>query len=99
MVLQQLEPTLGGTLSPWEKEEALGTLWRFACVLKLPSKPMGRTGQVQHSIDVGGAVPTRQRLWKVPIHRRDLVEAELEWMLADEVIEPTKGPWASLWYW
>lgn len=94
-VLQQLEPTLGETLSPGEKEAALGTLQQFARVFKLPGKLMGRTERVQHSIDVRGAVPIRQRLRKVPIHRGAMVEAELARMLADKVIEPSRDPWAS----
>lgn len=47
------------------------------------------------TIDVGGAIPIRQWLWKVPIHRRALVETELDCMLGDRVIEPTKGQWVS----
>lgn len=92
-VLQRLELTLGETLSVQEKEEALETLRQFVRVFKLPGEPTGRTEQVHHTINVGGAVPIRQRLQKVPIHRRALVEADLDRMLADQVIELTKGPW------
>lgn len=45
-------------------------------------------------INVNGTAPIRQMLRKVPIHRRVLVEAERNRMLVDQVIEPTKGPWA-----
>lgn len=74
---------------------ALETLHQFAGVFKLPGESMGWTDRLQHTINIGAAVAIRQRLWKVPIHRRALVEAELEHMLADQVVEPTKGSWVS----
>lgn len=46
----------------------------------------------QHTIEVSGSAPICQRLWKVPIHQRALIEADLDRMLANQVIKPTKGP-------
>lgn len=68
-VLQQLEPTLGKTLSPKERREALESLHEFSGIFKPPGKLMGWTEWVQHTIDV-------RLLRKVPIHRRALVEVE-----------------------
>lgn len=64
-------------------------LRQFNGVFKIPGEPIGRTDRVRHTINVGGAAPIRQRLRKVPIHQQALVEAELECMLADQVIELT----------
>lgn len=93
-VLEQ-EPMLGETLWAQEREEALETPGQITRVLKLPEEPMGCMDRVRHTIDMGDAAPIQHRLWKVPIHCRALVEAELEHMLADQRIEPTNGLWTS----
>ena len=58
------------------------------------SKP-GRTTIVQHSIHVGDAAPIRQRLYRIPYSRREMVKRELDEMLASGVIRPSMSPWAS----
>lgn len=57
---------------------------------------MGQTDCAQHTIDVGSSALIWQCLRKVPNHWRAFVEAELDRMLGDHLIEPTKGPQASL---
>ena len=58
------------------------------------SKP-GRTTIVQHSIHVGDAAPIRQRPYRIPYSRREMVKRELDEMLASGVIRPSTSPWAS----
>ena len=57
------------------------------------SKP-GRTTIVQHSIHVGDAAPIRQRPYRIPYSRREMVKRELDEMLASGVIQPSMSPWA-----
>ena len=56
---------------------------------------LGRTNIVQHRTDTGDHLPIKQRPRRVPIHKRDLIERELQRMLAKGVIEPCDGPWSS----
>ena len=58
------------------------------------SKP-GRTTIVQHSIHVGDAAPIRQRLYRIPYSRREMMKRELDEMLASGVIRPSTSLWAS----
>ena len=56
---------------------------------------LGRTSVVQHHIDTGDHPPIKQRPRRIPIHKREIVEQEIQKMLAKGVIEPCDGPWSS----
>ena len=56
---------------------------------------LGRTGLVQHSIDVGDATPIKKRWYRTSRPERAFIEKEIQRMLEQGLIERSKGPWAS----
>ena len=56
---------------------------------------LGRTGVVKHRIDTGNHRPIKQPPRRVPMHRRDIVQNEIDKMLDRGVIEHCDGPWSS----
>lgn len=55
----------------------------------------GRMPTVSLSIDTGEHPPIRQRPYHIPLSKRKQVETEIDKMLAEGVIRPSKSPWAS----
>jgi len=67
-------------------------------IRKIPSyekEGLGRTDLIEHSIDVGNAIPINQRHWPVSPAKDKDIFAEIERMLALGVIEELKSPWSS----
>ena len=55
----------------------------------------GQTPGVQMKIDTGNHPPIRQRPYRIPLSKRKAVEVEIEKMLSEGVIRPSKSSWAS----
>lgn len=56
---------------------------------------IGLTDKAMHTIDTGDAKPIKQRYYPVSPHVQREMDAELDKMLQDDVIEPSKSPWSS----
>ncbi|KAH8362261.1 hypothetical protein KR084_002822, partial [Drosophila pseudotakahashii] len=56
---------------------------------------LGRTNMILHSIDVGDAKPLKQRHWPISPAREKIMFAEVDNMLALDIIEPSNSPWSS----
>jgi len=59
-----------------------------------PNKP-GATSLTEHKIDVGGHAPIKQRYYPVLPKIQEAIYAEVDKMLAAEIIEPSKSEWSS----
>lgn len=55
----------------------------------------GRTDVIRHRIDTGDAVPVKQRYYPVSPKIQGEINAQVDEMLRDGVIEPSKSPWSS----
>ena len=53
------------------------------------------TNLVQMEIDTGDHLPISQRPYRLPLSKRQLVDEEIEKMLAEDIIERSSSPWAS----
>ena len=60
-----------------------------------PDGKLGQTDWVRHRIDTGATPPIRQPPRRLPIHRREEAQRQVDQMLADGVIEPSHSPWSS----
>ena len=78
-----------------EQEQWAQFLIEYQDVFAKAPDDLGRTDVVRHRIETGDHTPIRQAPRRVPIHRRKLVQQEVEKMLQKGVIEPCDGPWAS----
>ena len=47
-----------------------------------PDDPLGRTCPVEHPIDTGDTRPIKQRPYRIPVHLRQVVDQQVEEMLA-----------------
>lgn len=53
------------------------------------------TSLIKHDIDVGEALPIRQRFYRVHPEKRKLLEAEVGYMLDNKIASPSDSSWAS----
>ena len=60
-----------------------------------PGGKLGRTGRSRHKINVQGSYPRKSQPRRYPLAQRDIIEAELQRMLDEDLIEPSSSPWAS----
>ena len=99
IVPRHLEALYAASLQEIESEKQSKQLAQFLDkyqkVFAKNSEDLGRTSVVQHRIDTGDHPPIKQRPRRIPIHKREIVEEEIQKMLAKGVIEPCDGPWSS----
>ena len=55
----------------------------------------GRTSVIEHQMQIGDAAPVRQKAYRVPYSRREIVKHEIDEMLKANVIRPSLSPWAA----
>ena len=82
-------------LDDQQKEQVFVLLTEFADVFAQSSADVGRTNELQHEIHTGGNRPIRQAARRLPPHRRQEVQKLLQSMRENDVIQPSKSPWAS----
>jgi len=61
----------------------------------LDNEPLGVTTLVKHEINTGNAKPIAKPPFRTPIANRKLMQQEIEKMLNEGVISPSKSPWAA----
>ena len=82
-------------ISTSEAQRLADFLNLYADVFAATSNDMGRTDLVQHTIDTGKAYPIMQGPRRVPVHKKHIVQEEVDKMLQKGVIEPSNGQWSS----
>ena len=88
----QLAPLSDGHLSPSQKSDLAELQKRFADVFSpLP----GRTSLIHHHVETTPGVSVRTRPYRLPEHKKKLVQAEIRAMLELGVIEESHSAWSS----
>jgi hypothetical protein len=82
-------------LGPRDQERLADLLHEYGEVFSSHNLDMGRTGLIPHRIDTKGAHPIKQRLRRVPMHMKGIVQEEVQRLLDRDLIEPSISPWAS----
>ena len=59
------------------------------------STELGLSKVGEHKINTGEHPPVKERLRRVPLHRRKLVEEKIKEMLEVGVIQPSESPWSA----
>ena len=54
-----------------------------------------QTDLIGHTIDTGNARPTNQAPYRAGPKEREIIEIQVDQMLVDNIIRPSKSPWAS----
>ena len=82
-------------LTTLESEMVANELSELSDAFAQPGDPLGRTNTVQHRVDTGDALPSRIPYRRLPMAKKSAMEAEVEKMLDEDVIQPSESPWSS----
>ena len=83
------------TLDSVELDKLKDLVLENSDIFAAPGKPLGTTDVIEHAIDTGDASPIRQPMHRVAFAQWEVLDREIEKMLQEKVIEPSKSPWSS----
>ncbi|KAK9834773.1 hypothetical protein WJX74_010149 [Apatococcus lobatus] len=89
------EVSYGSELSAQEKTEAKGLVSTFADVWAWKDDEVNTTSEIAHHIDTGNQEPIKQRPYRLSKHEEEIVDAEVQKWLQQDIVEPSQSPWAS----
>jgi len=84
-----------GVLSADELRALEDLVMEYEDIFVEPDGSPGFTDLIAHKIDTGDAKPIKQNYYRRSMKERAYVDAELEKMLANGVIRPSKSPWGA----
>ena len=93
--LQDLVDRASGEMSSSEYQILTNLISSYSDIFASPNGELGRTDRIKHTIDTGDARPIRQAPRRLSPCRRELVEQEIDKMLAQGIIETSDSPWAA----
>ncbi len=70
-------------------------LREFIALFPSPGGKIGRTNIMSAKIDIQNSEPVKQKLRRLPLARRKILEDLLKDLLGKDVIEPSTSPWSS----
>ena len=82
-------------LKPEEREQMSSVLKEYQGIFATNLSEIGLTTQAEHRIETGDASPIKQLPRRLPNALKPVVEEQVQEMLQNDVIEPSKSPWAS----
>ncbi|MEW8548469.1 MAG: reverse transcriptase domain-containing protein, partial [Candidatus Thiodiazotropha sp.] len=85
------KPNLNGE----QKRAAETLLTEFQDIFSDSKNDLGRTNLTQHSIFTNDARPIKQPPRRVPFAMREQLQKQVDEMLEQDIIEPSKSPWSS----
>lgn len=86
---------LGGIMANLEDEKRAELIAVIESYPALFSDVPSRTHLVEHDVDVGDAVPIKQRFYRVSLEKRKQLDKEVQYMLDNHIAEPCSSSWAS----
>ena len=95
---EHLQPLLDGTsdsLTDDQVNSVKQLLYEYKDVFMGPDGKLGRTDLVKHTIDTGTVKPIKIPPRRAPQKQKQIIEQEINKMLADDIIEPSTSPWSS----
>jgi hypothetical protein len=82
-------------LSPAQASEFKTFLLNYQTTFAYPNKPAQRANLGEHCIDLSDETPLKEPVRRVPIFKRNTVDAEMENLKNKGLIEKSTSPWSS----
>lgn len=79
-----------------EKKEILKICYEFHEVFHLKGDKLSITSAATHKIPLlPGTIPINTKPYRLPYHQKENLQKEIQQLLDDEIIRPSKSPWCS----
>lgn len=82
-------------LTDTEKGEIQNLLKDFADIFAAPGEPLGQADCATHTIDTGNHAPIKISPRRLPLGQKEIIDTELEKMLAENIVQPSDNPWSA----
>ncbi|KAL5020837.1 hypothetical protein ScPMuIL_002080, partial [Solemya velum] len=76
------------------RKQVLGVIRKNKDLFAKKDTELGQTSTVTMKIDTGDHPPIKMRPYRVPLHKRKIIESAIDDMLEAKVIERSRSPWA-----
>jgi len=94
-LLWQAVESAGDELTQQEQEQLYVVLSQYGDVFADNSGDLGKTDEIQHTIETGDSPPVRQPARRIPVAQQEEVRKLLREMQENNVIQPSRSPWAA----
>ena len=82
-------------LSVSQRKQIVDLVCDYQAVFADEKESLGRTFTIRHKMDTGAAKPSKQAPRHLPQAKREIIEAEIDRMLKQSIIEPSTSSWSS----
>ena len=77
-----------------QRKQIIDLVCDYQDVFADEQESLGRTSTIRHKIDTGAAKPIKQAPRRLPQAKREIIEAEIDRMLKQGIIEPSTSSWS-----
>jgi len=84
-----------GDLTPDDRRALETLVMEYVDIFVGPDDSPGFTDLLSHKIDTGDAKPIKQNYFRRSLKEREYIDAELDKMIRNGVIKPSKSPWGA----
>ena len=92
---EEISYDINPDLQPEQQKKLRDLLSQYRDVFAANMTEMGRTDALEHVIDVGNAEPIAQRPYRRSMKEKEIIDQQIEEMLAADVIRASNSPWCS----
>ncbi|KAL9986207.1 hypothetical protein ACROYT_G000314 [Oculina patagonica] len=82
-------------LSEDQRGQFLSLVTEYEDIFAKDSSDLGKSGLLEHSIDTGDCKPVKQPPRRVPPYQREVIDQQIDELLATGRVEPSQSPWSS----
>ena len=78
-----------------QRKQIIDLVCNYQDVFADEQESLGRTSTIRHKIDTDAAKPIKQAPRRLPQAKREIIEAEIDRMLKQGIIEPSISSWSQ----
>ena len=82
-------------LSEDQRRQFSSLVTEYEDIFSKDSSDLGKSGLLEHAIDTGDCKPVKQPPRRVPPYQREVIDKQLDELLATGRVEPSQSPWSS----
>ena len=80
-------------LSEDQRRQFVSLVTEYEDIFAKDSSDLGKTGLLKHAIDTGDCKPVKQPPRRVPPYKREVIDQQIDELLATGRVEPSQSPW------